>query len=208
MSALIARWGAALPPEVDASAAGRTGVELLGHWSQPHRHYHDVHHLTAVLDTIDAHAEWADDPDAVRLAAWFHDAVYDPRRADNEEASAALAETVLRRLRIPTDRATEVARLVRLTARHEVVDHDRNGELLCDADLAILATTERSYRRYTRLLRREYQHVPERVFRAGRAAALRRLLALPVLYRLPHLYADWEQRARANITGELTLLSA
>ena len=47
-----------------------------------------------MLAHLDMLADEADDIDAVRLAAWFHDAVYEPG-ADNEEASAALAAAVL-----------------------------------------------------------------------------------------------------------------
>jgi len=188
-------------------AADRAAVELLGRWSQPHRHYHGLAHLVAVLTTVDEHARWAADPDAVRLAVWFHDAVYDPRRHDNEEASAALAGAMLPGLGVPADRVAEVCRLVRLTVRHRPAPGDRNGELLCDADLAILAAPPTDYRQYAQRIRREYAHVPEQAFRAGRVAILRHLLGLPALYRVPQLHNRWEARARENIQRELTALT-
>ena len=88
---LLAQWIKALPPAADpasAAAVTATGAELLDRWQEPHRHYHTIDHLAAVLSIVDAQADEADDPQAVRLAAWFHDAVYDPRRTDNEELSA------------------------------------------------------------------------------------------------------------------------
>ncbi|MGH3717061.1 MAG: HD domain-containing protein [Micromonosporaceae bacterium] len=203
-----ALWRRDLPPLVNATEADHAGADLVARWSQPHRHYHDLTHLGAVLAVIDEHAAWAEDLSAVRLAAWFHDAVYVPRRDDNERASAALARAVLRRLGVDRARVDEVARLVRLTENHHPAPGDRNGELLCDADLSVLAAPREAYRQYAARIRREYAHVPDRAFRAGRVGVLRRLLALPKLYRIPALAARWEAPARANLTRELDELTA
>ena len=157
---------------------------------------------------VDLLAAEADRPDAVRLAAWFHDAVYDPTAADNEERSAQLAETTLTRLRLAPDLVDEVARLVRLTATHDVADDDRDGAVLCDADLAVLASDDLRYSAYVEGVRREYAHVDDDAFAAGRAAVLRRLLDRPALFRTAHGRSAWEQRARANVTAELARLRA
>jgi predicted metal-dependent HD superfamily phosphohydrolase len=178
-----------------------TGTSLLGRWSEPHRHYHTTEHLADMLSIVDAHEDAAADPRAVRLAAWFHDAVYDPRETDNEELSARLAEETLPRLGVDP---TEVARLVRLTSRHNPAPDDRNGALLVDADLAVLARPPAEYRLYVRAVRAEYAHVPDDAFNAGRAAVLRGLLDLPALFRVPALAARWEQPARRNLAAELT----
>ena len=76
--------------------AGPVVRDLLARWSEPQRRYHTVAHLTAVLDHVDALAGRAEDADAVRLGAWFHDAVYRPDRSENEERSAQLAVRALR----------------------------------------------------------------------------------------------------------------
>ncbi|MGH3648467.1 MAG: HD domain-containing protein [Micromonosporaceae bacterium] len=207
MTGMPALWRRDLPPEADPAAADHAGADLVARWSQPHRHYHDLTHLGTVLAVIDEHADWAEDLPAVRLAAWFHDAVYAPRRDDNEEASAALARSVLRRLRVSPERVAEVARLVRLTERHHPRPGDRNGELLCDADLSVLAGEPEAYRQYAHRIRREYAHVPDQAFRAGRVGVLRRLLALPALYHVTALAEEWEARARANLSRELATLT-
>ena len=49
--------------------------------------------------------------------------------------------------RVSDDDVAEVIRLVWLTTRHNVEDGDRNGALLCDADLAILGTAPQRGRR-------------------------------------------------------------
>lgn len=176
---------------------------LLARWAEPQRRYHTTDHLLAVLDHIDTLAAYADDPEAVRLAAWFHDAVYRPDRSENEERSARLAERALPEAALSDDRTREVARLVRLTTTHAAGPGDRNGAVLCDADLAILATDPAAYGAYTAAVREEYGFVPDDAFRTGRAAVLEQLLALPALFRTPYGAREWEARARANLADEL-----
>ncbi|MEU9590287.1 hypothetical protein ACGF7W_36970 [Streptomyces sp. NPDC048219] len=180
---------------------------LLARWQEPQRRYHTLAHLTAVLDRVDELERYADDPDAVRLAAWFHDAVYLPERSENEERSARLAERALPEAGVPAERTAEVARLVRLTVSHDPADDDRDGQVLCDADLAVLASPPSAYAAYTAAVRAEYHFVPNDAFRGGRAAILRQLLGLPRLFRTPYGRREWEATARHNLTGELEMLS-
>lgn len=162
-----------------------TGANLLSRYADAGRHYHDLTHLDEVLRHVDELADAARAPDVVRLAAWFHDAVYDPRADDNEESSARLAERMLAALRVADEVVADVARLVRLTADHEAADDDPDGAVLCDADLAILAADEPRYATYVAGVRAEYGHVPDDDFARGRAAVLRQLMGQPSLFRTP-----------------------
>jgi predicted metal-dependent HD superfamily phosphohydrolase len=177
---------------------------VIGAWSEPHRRYHGLAHLAAVLGLV-GELPGAADPDAVALAAWYHDVAYDPERDDNEQVSADRARAGLRGL-VPEDRVDEVARLVLLTAGHSAEPDDANGAVLCDADLAVLAGPPDAYAAYASAVRAEYGHLSDADFTAGRIAVLERLLALPLLYRLPAVAGEWTPRARANLTAELTLL--
>lgn len=198
-TALLHRCGTTVDPEP-------YGRELLRRWAEPQRRYHTTDHLRAVLRHVDGLAAHAADPDAVRLAAWFHDAVYRPDRSENEERSAALAVRALTAAGLPAARTAEVERLVLLTVTHDPAPGDRDGEVLCDADLAVLGGTPEAYAAYAGAVREEYGFVPEPDFRAGRAAVLRRLLALPALYRTPAAHERLTAPARANLAAELELL--
>jgi predicted metal-dependent HD superfamily phosphohydrolase len=182
--------------DADPALALEVGRDLVSRWREPWRRYHDLAHLRRMLDVLGSDA-----PADVLLAAWYHDAVYDPRAPDNEERSAALAAEQLTRLGVDP---TEVIRLVLLTRGHAVEPGDRNGALLCDADLSILAAAPDEYAAYARAVREEYAFVPEDAFRAGRAAILRGLLDLPALF---HAHPEWEAPARANLRAELETLS-
>jgi predicted metal-dependent HD superfamily phosphohydrolase len=184
---------------------------LVGCYAAPHRGYHDTRHLAEVLDRLDdllARPEAAGvDRDAVVLAAWFHDAVYDGG-ADDEERSAALAESALAACGVPGGLVDEVARLVRLTRDHRPGPEDLAGQVLSDADLAILAADRQRYDEYVRDVREEYAHLDDETFRTGRAAVLRALLDKPTLFHTSHARGSWEATARANVEHELDSLAA
>ncbi len=172
--------------------------ELLAAWAEPGRRYHDRRHLAEVLDRL---AELGCDDVTVLLAAWFHDAVH-VGAPDDEERSAAWAERAL-----PVDVAPEVARLVRMTERHRPAADDPRGQLLSDADLAILAAPAERYADYVADVRQEYGAVPDDDFARGRAAVLRDLLAKNSLFHTAAARDLWEDRARANVTAELAHLT-
>jgi predicted metal-dependent HD superfamily phosphohydrolase len=199
---LVERWTALAGPQTR-----HIGTELDKRYGEPHRRYHTREHLTAVLDLVDELAADAADPGAVRLAAWFHDAVYDPERADNEERSARLAARMLADTDLPAETVGEVVRLVELTVTHAPEPGDRNGQVLCDADLAVLGADPDRYAAYAAAVREEYAFVPEDLFRAGRAEVLNSLLALPRLFHTDTARERYEQQARRNIETELMLLN-
>ncbi|GAA2310261.1 hypothetical protein GCM10010402_82670 [Actinomadura luteofluorescens] len=200
---LVDRWAALAGPHTR-----HIGTELDRRYGEPHRRYHTRAHLTAVLDLVDELAGHAEDADAVRMAAWFHDAVYDPERADNEERSARLAARMLADTDLPDAAVARVVRLVELTATHAPEEGDRDGQVLCDADLAVLGAEPEDYAAYAAAVREEYAFVPDELFRAGRAEVLSGLLALPRLFHTPAARERFEERARANMRTELLLLNA
>jgi predicted metal-dependent HD superfamily phosphohydrolase len=182
-------------------------TEIVRLYSSPERHYHTLDHLAAVLGHIDELSHRTRNLAAVRLAAWFHDAVYDPRAADNEEQSAALAADRLRLLGVPEQTVTAVQRLILLTKSHLAEAGDEDGQVLLDADLAILGAEEPDYQRYAAQIRREYEWVPETAYRQGRAAVLRRFLERPRIYFTEEMFRTREERARRNVRAEIARLT-
>jgi predicted metal-dependent HD superfamily phosphohydrolase len=188
-----------------ARLGDRTGLRdrLKQAYGEPHRRYHDRRHLAEVLDRVQEIAAGTPgvDRDRVLLAAWFHDAVYDPTAVDNEERSADLAEQELTGL-LPDGEVAAVARLVRMTAHHQP-GPDVEETVLSDADLGILAADTGRYDEYASAVRQEYAHVPDTDFRRGRARILRALLDGPSLFRTAYARARWESAARTNVEREL-----
>lgn len=191
----------------------RVGERLLGRWSEPGRHYHNTRHLADVLAHVDELAEEAHEPDLVRLAAWYHGAVFDAaerasfahRGGEDERASAALARLELGELGLTQRAVDRVADLVTALARHTPMPGDDDCAVLCDADLAMLAAEPQRYKAYLVALRTEYAHIPVEDFVRARIAILRRLQERPRLFASP-LGHGWEEPARQNVDAELQRL--
>ncbi|BBY58209.1 HD domain-containing protein [Mycolicibacterium sarraceniae] len=206
MQDLVDAWATLLSRHIDNPAVAAVGRDLVASWTEPHRRYHSVEHLRGILSHVEELAEFADDPDAVRLAAWYHDAVY-AGLPDDEERSARRAEQDLSRLGLAPQLVDEVARLVRLTITHDPAPGDHNGEVLSDADLAALAVSREHYERNTAAIRAEYQHVPDDVFRRGRVQVLVALLGGPGVFRTEYARREWEPLAQGNLRAELATLT-
>jgi len=203
---LVEAWAALLARHTTEPDAVAVGSELLASWSEPHRQYHAISHLRDILTHVDELAAYADDPDAVRLAAWYHDSVY-RGLPDDEELSARRAEKELSSLRLAPELVDEVARLVRMTITHDPVPGDRNGEVLSDADLASLAIPRERYVANTAAIRKEYAHVPDEAFRKGRLQVLAQLLDGPGVFRTEFGRSSWEAPAQMNLRAELETLA-
>lgn len=172
--------------------------ELLARYSEPWRKYHTLQHLRECLATFESVAHLADRPAEVEAGLWFHDAVYELRRSDNEEQSARLAEGVLRDAGVPREVFGRVATLI-LATRHTASPEAPDEQLLVDIDLSILGAAAPRFTEYEHQIREEYSFVPEVVFREKRRAILRSFIARPRIYSTQHFFCLLEQQARVNL---------
>ncbi len=205
-SRLRLQWALAVGRSIPASAC-LDG--LISRYREPHRRYHGLAHVARVADVVDVLLGEVDvaDPVAVRLSAFFHDAVYDPRSSTNEADSARLARRQLPPLDVSGAVTTEVARLIMLTGGHlPAGDDDAAGQVLLDADLEVLGAPPNVYATYATGVRVEYSHVDDETWRSGRAAVLRGFLARDHLFHTP-LMRRSEPRARSNLSAELAALN-
>lgn len=176
---------------------------LYGNGRSPNgRFYHNQQHLAHMLQLLQQYPPA--DKTTVYLAAWFHDAIYDPQKGDNEAQSAALAEARLSAIGVPSAQMGRVSELIRATQTHEVTADDVDGKLFVDADLAIFGEVWERYWGYAQAIRQEYGFVSEELYRQGRTAVLSRFLARPIIYRTAVLFDRFEQAARHNIAREIT----
>jgi predicted metal-dependent HD superfamily phosphohydrolase len=185
-------------------------AELVTAYTAPDRHYHDLHHIEALLGLADACADAIDDHDAVDAAIWFHDAIYDTRRDDNEERSAALAEERLAGA-ASEDRIARIAAMIRATAGHAKPDFSgtaaaQDCALFLDMDLSILGSPEADFDAYEAAVRREYDWVTDAQWRQGRRAVLAGFLARPSIYATARFQASHEAAARRNLMRAIARL--
>ena len=200
--------GATVPrPQIEAAAS-----RLLERWADESRFHHNVKHLVDMLAKVDQLAEETHHPELVRLAAWYHGAVfssapssaYAQRGGEDETASAELAAEELSALGVPEKSVTRIHDIITGLARHrDAIDVDTQA--LCDAELATLAVEPQRYAEYRRSIRKEYAHIPLRDYLTSRIAILTKLLARKNLFASP-LGQHWEQPARQNLSAELQRL--
>ncbi len=187
--------GPARAPDVD---------RLMDAWGGPGRAYHNRDHLSACLAVLDRYRHLADRPELVELALWYHDAVYDPRRADNEEASADWAVRDLKRAGLAADDVLRVRAMVMATRHVKDEGLDNDTQLMLDIDLSILAAAEPVFDAYEQAIRQEYRHVPEQVFGAKRVEVLKRFAERE---RIFHLISEFEGPARENLVRSVAKLA-
>ncbi len=176
------------------------------------RHYHGLSHIEELLRLVQEHRSELADPEVVEAAVWFHDAVYDSRRRDNESRSAALAAERLAG-RADPERLRRIAGMIEATASHRLprftdaaARHD--AALFLDMDLSILAAAPDVFDAYEQAVRREFGWVAETDWRSGRRAVLEAFLARRHIFHTDIFRSAGEARARENISRSLAQLGA
>jgi len=201
-TASLDRWEQVWREATGAKDAERVYQELIALYSQPHRHYHNLRHISECLREFDSARQLARELVAVELAVWFHDAIYDTHAGDNEERSAELAKRSIREAGGSAASCDAVAALVLATKAHDPWLHP-DAPLLVDVDLSILGKPEPRFQEYEAQIRHEYEWVPDATFAAKRAEILERFLARERIYSTESFFSKYEQRARLNIRNSI-----
>lgn len=202
---MIRRWSA-LWQRLGVEAPPGLFDKLVTGYTEPQRAYHNLNHIEFCLDQFAAVRTLAVQPAVVEAAIWFHDAIYDPRRTDNEERSAAWAASALTGAGVDPALGQQVADLI-LATKHDRPPTDGDMALLLDIDLAILGQPPALFEQYEQAIRQEYHWVAEEVFGSRRAAILRRFLNRERIYVTEPFYARYELQARWNLTRSVAKLA-
>jgi len=199
------RWGATWRA---LGAAPPQGLfeEVIGRYAEGQRHYHTQRHLEECFEVLDAVRADPERPAEIELALWFHDAVYDTRRHDNERRSAEWARSVADGAGLDAAVGERVAALIMAT-RHEATPAGADAGVLVDVDLSILGAEAQRFDEYERDVRAEYDWVPEAVFRRERRKILEQILGRERIYSTQRMRESHEARARANLTRSLAALA-
>ncbi|WP_457417847.1 HD domain-containing protein [Roseateles sp. P5_E7] len=204
MSLDLVSWRAAWRA-LGAAPSDSLHTELLDRYAERHRAYHSQQHLAECLALFDELRHLAERPAEIEIALWFHDAIYDVHRHDNEVRSADWARDALLDAGAAVDAADRVEALV-LATRHSAAPATPDEQLLVDIDLAILGAAPARFAEYEAQIGVEYAHVPPAVFNEKRGAILAGFLARPALYGTPALGARLEAAARANLQAAIDSL--
>jgi predicted metal-dependent HD superfamily phosphohydrolase len=152
----------------DCAELRRLHGDVLGRYSEPHRHYHTYQHIAECFEKVRDIISLAEHPAEIGVSLWFHDVIYDTRRHDNEERSADWARNAARKLGVGAERAQRIYDLIMVT-RHAAVPDGIDAQVLVDADLSILGAEPARFQEYEAQVRSEYAWVPDATFRSTRA---------------------------------------
>ena len=200
---LQARW-VKLWKRVGAQGdGGEMYRRLFIRYTEAHRAYHTLAHIQHCLREFDAARSLSIDPDTLEMALWYHDAVYDPRAKDNEEASVRLFLQMADYARLSGDFRNTVSRLIMATAQHRSAERGRDVDLLLDIDLSILGQERKVFNEYERGIRKEYAFIPFAEFRAKRADILVGFLQNLPIYRTDFFQDRYDARAILNLQHSL-----
>ena len=202
----------ALNDDVTPDDAQALWQSIFVRYGEPQRAYHTLSHIEQLLVQFDSIRHHLTAPYIVALALYYHDVIYDPTRADNEQKSAEYAVDALSSY-LSFEQCQDIDVLIMMTANHQIDESTdsvkyNDAAYLLDMDLSILGAPWPTYRQYAKAIRQEYAHVADDNYRDGRTAVLQGLLAHPKLYLTDHYYNQLETQARDNIKHELTLLAA
>src|SRR5713101_4586881 len=186
----------------DSPELRRLYGDVLGRYSEPHRHYHTYQHLAESFETVHDIISLAEHPTEVYVGLWFHDAIYDTQRHDNEERSADLARSAARDFGASAESAQRIYDLIMFT-RHAADPVGIDAQVLVDADLSILGAQPARFQEYEAQVRREYAWVPDDIFRPARAKILKEFQGRPHLYCTVHFRERYEAQARRNLQHSL-----
>jgi predicted metal-dependent HD superfamily phosphohydrolase len=190
--------------ELAGAAPADLYESLLAHYRQPHRAYHTLQHLDecfALLSGVGDRPRSAE----ISLALWFHDAIYDTTRSDNEAASADWLSSAAYQAGASTELMARLRALVMAT-RHSAIPQNEEARLLVDIDLSILGAAGPRFDEYEQQIRREYIWVPEPLYRQKRSELLQQFLQRPMLYCTADFRARFEAPARQNLHRSLQVL--
>ena len=179
---------------------------LLAAYGATDRHYHTLDHVLDCLEVLDRYEHLAKKRVEVELAIWFHDAVYDTRRDDNEQASADWSARVLRSTGVAPEPVERVERMI-LATRHHAAHGSPDDQLMLDIDLSILGRAPARFSEYEEQVRREFSWVPGDAFRAGRLKVLSGFLERPRIFSTVELHSAYELQARTNLATSVARLS-
>ncbi len=172
--------------------------ELIQAYSSTGRFYHNLAHIVDCISIFDRTKSLAAHPEEVELAIWFHDAIYDTRREDNEQKSAAWAGKVICQSGLGIDVAERVSEAI-LATRHPAEVQGTDARLMADVDLSIFGAEPDIFWRYEEGIRKEYAWVPEDLFRHKRAEILRGFISRPYIYYHQPYREAFEAKARVHL---------
>ena len=180
----------------DNALINKLWQELYLAYGSKDRYYHNLEHLQDLYWQLNGFLD-----SVYEFAIFYHDAIYDVTKDNNEEQSAKLALNRLQSLKVPFGLVKKVESIILDTKSHTPTMQE--SAMLLDADLAILGASRDKYIKYLQNIQKEYASFNKEQFIEGRVSVIEHFLAKKQIYTTTHFYQKLEFKARENLEYEL-----
>jgi predicted metal-dependent HD superfamily phosphohydrolase len=189
----------------DNIVIGNCWSEIEKNYSHPKRHYHTLDHLSNLFKVLGEVRSSISNWNTILFTLFYHDAVYNALKSDNEEKSAELAKLRMQELNVPLEMIDRSCRQILATKKHEV-NEDPDTNFFTDADLSVLGAEWSVYVEYAANVRKEYSMYPDLLYKPGRRKVLQHFLSMPRIFKTDFFHSHYEAKARHNLQQELETL--
>ena len=200
----IALWDRCQGAGSTGSDAHDVYAEIQAYYSEAGRHYHTPKHIEHCLRQFDLASSEMDDPDAVEMAIWFHDLVYDTTADDNELRSARRF-VELSDESMDSEFKTKVYELIMATAPPRQ-PKSKDEKFMLDIDLSSFGLPWEDFVRDSTAVRQESARLSDAEFFPGQRAFLESLISREHFYFTDFFRSRIEDTARSNIRRHLDSL--
>lgn len=176
-------------------------------YNEPHRHYHNLSHIQAMMDNFNTIQDKIINHDVLKFAIFYHDCIYHCQKqtVSNEIQSTKYFVDNFKNY-LPSEVLSKVNTFILATQTHEWLSDDNDLAYFLDLDLMILGQDWESYQNYCTNIAKEYTHINPILYKIGRAKLLSQFLKRERIYCSEYFYQSYEKLARANIKREIKAL--
>jgi predicted metal-dependent HD superfamily phosphohydrolase len=153
--------------------------QLKNLWSEKTRYYHNTTHLVQIIKDIESNLWFNElypfEKRALLLAAFFHDAIYNPKKKDNEDKSIDFFKASWKH----NDDAmfSEVIKIIEAT-KHRKRPISKLARIFWDADNAKFKNGYDTLLQNEKMIRKEFKHMPAIKYKEARIKFLKENIGL------------------------------
>jgi predicted metal-dependent HD superfamily phosphohydrolase len=189
----------------DTNLIAQLWNEIEKNYSNKNRHYHTLSHLENLLIQLSEVKKEIKNWDTILFSLFYHDAVYNVLKSNNEEKSAELAEKRMKQISVPLQLIEECKSQIIATKKHNF-DSNNDTNYFTDADLSVLGQSWEVYSEYFKNVRKEYRFYPNLIYNSGRKKVLNHFLNMDRIFKTEYFYYKFELQAKENLQRELEIL--
>jgi predicted metal-dependent HD superfamily phosphohydrolase len=173
--------------------------QLMDSYSEPQRYYHTLDHIEHCLSLFDNISSKLKSPHALELAIWFHDVIYQPGAANNEQLSADQFMRTTKNRFDDSLRNTVYQHIMATLHLHSEMNH-ADTQYMVDIDLSSFGLPWPEFIHDSENLRREMAHLSNEDYCRKQSAFQQALMDRPRFFRSDYFYQNYESQARQNLS--------